>query len=540
MMKNRYIEIFNTYSDDEKCPNFKNDTIKLIYLCDKNKVSLQFLEEFLQKNLDIEKVNEIYIQLINEHQDLSKDIKDIIVRHFTENKNNLNLVNLLNILKICENLRNEIFSNLNKFVINEQEFLLPEETENYKFFKGLLNNDLLKDTNIYKDALYISKAIQAISSLEEKIKNDELNFNVLSIYFIDNSKDNKMEKILYDRLLSIYLLDENKAKNSFKNIKEKIYNIKEYIRNLEIVYRDYSDFYYVSHNKDIDLLNKICFNLKNQELNYFEKNVKNDYEKYIKHLEEAKNREKMKNSIFFNEIFKDSQNIFKDDDEKRLNETKNKFESFKKLFEPEGIYQMDKDLLELCLKPFEENEQKLLNELKTLVSIFEINEPQSLEKIYEEILLISKKSFMFNAAAGINIFIEKVKAKKTKFNEDIKDIIIKLKGQNNIENLKYCNDKLKELKIIDKKEKENKFIDILMKFKEQPDSIEFLLETSLQDIGNLQELATVNDNNYVTVNDIMDMGKCLEFFKDIKLENKNDFEFNKRKSTRKKRYIFIF
>ena len=232
----------------------------------------------------------------------------------------------------------------------------------------------------------------------------------------------------------------------------------------------------------------------------------------------------MKNSIFFNEIFKDSQNIFKDDDEKRLKETRNKFEQFKKLFEPEGIYQIDKDLLELCLKPFGENEQKLLKELKTLVSIFEIKEPQSLEKIYEEILLISKKSFMFNAAAGINIFIEKVKAKKTKFSEDIKDIIIKLKGQNNIENLKYCNDKLIELKIIDKKEKENKFIDILMKFKEQPDSISFLLENSLQEIGNLQELATGNDNNYVTVNDIMDMGKCLEFFKDINLENKNEFE----------------
>ena len=523
-IQQRYKEIFPTYTDDEKCPNFINDTIKLIYLSDKNKVSIRkFLEEFLQKNLDVEKVNKIYIQLIKDHQDISQDLKNIIVKHFTENKNNATPVNLLNILKICKKLRTEIFSNINKFLINEKEFLLPEETENYKFFKALVTNGLLEEANQYKGALYISKATKAISSLEEKIKNDEINYNILSLYF-QNEKDNKMEKVLQDRLLIIYLLDENKAKTTFESIKEKIIKIKEYIKNLELIYRDYADFYYISHPQDIENISKICFNLKNKELNYFEKNVKNDYEKYLKHLQEAKKRDKKKNSIFFNEIFKDAQNKFKNDDEKRLKETENKFKQFTKLFEPEGIYKIDHNLLELCLKPFRDNEQNLLKELNTLMTIFEIKEPQSLEKIHEETLLISQKSSMFNAAAGINVFIEKINAKKTKFSEEIKDIIMKLKGKNDINNLKYCQDKLIELKIIDKKEEDNKYINILMKFKEQPDSIIFLLENSLQEIGNLQELASGNDNNYVTVNDIMDMGKCLEFFKELKLESKKDFE----------------
>ena len=74
-MQKRFVEIFNTYSN-EKCPNFTNDIDKLIYWSDKKNVNLKkFLIENIQSLLGVKKTIEIYIKLIDEHQDLSKDIK---------------------------------------------------------------------------------------------------------------------------------------------------------------------------------------------------------------------------------------------------------------------------------------------------------------------------------------------------------------------------------------------------------------------------------------------------------------------------------
>ena len=218
-MQNRFIEIFNTYTA-EKCPDFKKDLIKLIYLSDKKKVHIKkFLVDFLQNNLDVEKVNEIYLQFIEEHQDLSKDIKNIIVDHFTKNKNNAMPSNLIKLIKICQKLQKEILSNLNSFIIKEEDFLLLEETENLKFFKGIVKNNFLTKDSQFKGAIYIERALLLISSLESKINNDELNFNKISVFF----QNDKLEKILYERLLYIYLLDENKAKENLEKKKKKIY-----------------------------------------------------------------------------------------------------------------------------------------------------------------------------------------------------------------------------------------------------------------------------------------------------------------------------
>ena len=134
-MQNRFMEIFDTYSAD-KCPNFNKDVIKLIYLSDKKKVNIyKFLKGFLQTSLDFEKVNEIYLQFIEEHQDFSKDMKEIIAEYFTKNKNNSNPSNLIFFIKTCKKLRNEIFSKINDFILNENEFFLIQDTENYQFFK---------------------------------------------------------------------------------------------------------------------------------------------------------------------------------------------------------------------------------------------------------------------------------------------------------------------------------------------------------------------------------------------------------------------
>ena len=526
-MQNRFNEIIDTYSA-EKCTNFEKDVIKLIYLSDKSKVNVKkFLSDSIYKALDNEKINKIYLQLIEEHPDISKNTKDIIVEYFTKNQNNANIATLLSLIKNCKKLRQEIFSNINKYIIKEEDFFSLEETENYKFYEGIVKNKLLETALKEKGAIYITKAMEVISCLENKISNYDINFKTITLFISDDEKNNK-ENVLYERLKYIYTLDEGKAKQSLDNLKLKLKEVKNYIKDLELVYGDFRDFFYTLRHDDIEKLAMINYNLKNESLNYFDNNCKNDYEKYKIYLKDAKSRDNKKRSIFYNELYKDFQNKIKDDDKKRLEETEKNFAQFKNIFVEKGINKINIKILNLVLKPFQENEEKLKNELKILADIFEVKDFKSLEVLYEQIILISKRSFFFNVATAINTFIENIKPKQTNFTNEIKDIATKLQGNDEIETIKNCYQKLKDLKILDENDRDNKYIDILIKFKEQPESIIFLLKTSLQEIGNLQELAAGNDNNYVTVNDLLDMGKCVEFFKNIgtleELQKKNDNE----------------
>ena len=513
-MQKRYIEIFNTYSK-EKYPDFNDDTANLIYWSDKKGVNLEkFLKVDIQNLVDVEKVNEIYLKLIEEHQDLSKVIKAIIIEFFTTN-NNAEPSNLLYLIKNCQKLRSDLFSNINKLIIKEEDFFRPEENDRLKFFKGLVKEKLLEKAYQYKGAIYISKALMTISSLEAKIQNDEITFTTLSSYFTDEQND-KLEEPLKERLNYIYLLDKNKSEKNFKKLKDKMYEIRTKIKNLELIYRDFSDFFYTSHFEDIIKLAEICTHLKMDNLNYFDKNCKNDYNNYEKYLKDAQIRNKKKKSKFYNEIFDIEGKLANgNNDITRLNETEKKFNEFKILFVKDGIKKIDPKFVENYLRPFrnyEENlESEIESEIKTLIDILEIKDEINLKEILEGIILIYKKKYFFNIAASVNIYIENLKVPKTKFSEEIKDIMGKLQNKKDIDTIRNCKNKLIELKIIDEKEKDNKLIEVLFKFREQPDSILFLFETSIQDCRNLQEVAAQSDTNYVTANDLLDMEKCIEF-----------------------------
>ena len=77
--------------------------------------------------------------------------------------------------------------------------------------------------------------------LREKIEKYNIAFSTLSIFF-QKEKNEKLEAILKDRLNYIYLLEEDKAKKAFKILRQKIYEIKEKIENLELVMNDFRDY----------------------------------------------------------------------------------------------------------------------------------------------------------------------------------------------------------------------------------------------------------------------------------------------------------
>ena len=66
---------------------------------------------------------------------------------------------------------------------------------------------------------------------------------------------------------------------------------------------------------------------------------------------------------------------------------------------------------------------------------------------------------------------------------------------------------------------------ILFELKKNPDYIQFLFNTSLEDCNGLKELTLENDNCFISVNDILDLEKCILFLKDLgPVKEKEDIE----------------
>ena len=117
-LQNRFIEILPTYNDKE-CPNFIDEVVELIDLSDKNKVDIKnFLSEIIEKKFSVKIVNDIYFN-ITEKKNPSKECKEIILKYFTEYKENSDPKSLSELIFNCKNLRDDMISNINKFILKE-------------------------------------------------------------------------------------------------------------------------------------------------------------------------------------------------------------------------------------------------------------------------------------------------------------------------------------------------------------------------------------------------------------------------------------
>ena len=529
-LQKRFKELFNTYSK-EKCPNFINDVVELIILSDKNKVNLKkFLIEHIQIYYNLDVVNEIYITLTEKYENLSRDIIKIIIDFFLKDKTNSQPLSLVNLIEKCKKIRYYIFSELNKYIISEEDIFNYEETDNYKFFDGLLGKNII-DINNQKNSTYIKKSLESITSLQNKIKNFDINLSSVSMFFRD-SKNKTGEVILLKRILVIYLLDGEKAKYAFDTLKKKIEDTNKKIKQLEIICNDFSNYFDQSHKDEINQLLTIIPELKSGNLNCLEKKYSKEYNNYKKYYEDAQKRLKLSESIIFNVIYQDLKTQKNDDDkkyddEKLIEKTEKQFNEVKNIFDKKGIENLDKNLLKLCVKPFQNNNNDLKKEINKLIEIFEIKEKDDIDDIYNKLLILSKREYMFNIASSINTFIKIIKSKRTGFSEDLDFIIKSLQNPKNIDIIKECKEKLDkyDINILDKDNNNNIYIDILIKLKIQEEAIKLLLKTSIQDCRHLQELSGESDNNFLSVNDILYMEKCIEFLINAKI-NKNSNQQN--------------
>ena len=165
------------------------------------------------------------------------------------------------------------------------------------------------------------------------------------------------------------------------------------------------------------------------------------------------------------------------------------------------------------------------------MTLFKISKNNDeIENIINDINLILKREYFFNATSSIIFFIEQIGAQKGNYTEIIKNAMSSFKEKTKILFFKKKLEFLKNIDI-DLLNGENNYIKILMKLNGKEEIIHFLFNMTIQDCLNLEEYLPENDDIFISKNDLLDMEKCVEIFTDLgKLENlkfKNDDEIIK-------------
>jgi len=444
------------------------------------------------------------------------------VKYFTENKENLDPISLAYLIDKCNNIRDDIFSNINKYNLKENDIFSLNENKNYIFFRELVNRNIIQKIQNKKQK-YIVDTMRVIESILQKIKENEIQFNILYPYFKDGGQS---EEMLKNKILIIFFNDEEASFKYFGILKTKVLTTIKIKEQFTYVCRYFMNFYPNAHKDDINNITTIIFNLESNSLNYFELNCKKEYEKYKEYLDKAEKSSDKKNSALYNQIYNDSKKNHKDDYIKCIEETETKFNKLQKLFEKEGIDQIDEEILDICTKLFIEDKKEISLELKQLMKIFKISKNNNeIEDIKNGILLILKEKNILKAISSINFFIDQIEAQKGNYSKAIKNPIISLKVRGKISSLKEKLEFLNNIDInplngennyIKNKEEQQKVKPIKLKDKKEEieiKKIKLLFNMIFQECSYLKKIASENDNSLLSANELLDMEKCNELTK---------------------------
>jgi len=355
--------------------------------------------------------------------------------------------------------------------------------------------------------------MSVVTSLQEKIKKREIQFNLLCPYF---KEEKKMEEILKIKISIIFLNDKEITNECFEVLKSKTLTIIKIIDNLQIICIYFMDCYPNIQSNDIKVITEIIFSLQNHNLNYFEINYNKDYDELIKYLNEAEKHLEKRDSIFYKQILNDSRKVYKKDDIKCVKETEKKFNELKVLFEKDGIDKINEKILILCNEPIIEEKDKIFSELKKIMKIFKISKNDNeINNIKNAIILILKREYIFNATSSIIFFIEQIRAEAGNYSGIIRNVMLAFKAKTKISTLRKKLEFLNNINI-DPLNGENEYINILMILNGKEEILKFLFNTTIQEYLDLEKIILESNFSNISINELLDMEKCVEFFKNFR------------------------
>ena len=530
IMQNKYIDLLQNSSItededededkiEEKSKKYNtssyDDLIELIFYSDKMEIDLDKFLDKLTNYFNEAVINDICSKLLE--KDISSHMKDIITKFFIENENNGDPIILLQLIDKCPSLRLNILENFDKYMIKKEEFFRIEETQNIKLFRGLIERKLLE--NEFGLTEYVRNNVELISSLQQEIEEGNIYYSDILPFYVNNKNDELKKK-----LLLISLNDEESASKLEKKIDDYVKEIKEISKDLNLVFNDLRKYLFETEKKNINILSGIIEQINTGYLNCYEQNCKDQCQQLINtYKEKAQQRDLMKDSSFFITIYENERENNKIDIDS-INQTEAKFDELKTIFSSQALNSLSKDTLRICINSIKgKNEQEISKEVDLLLEIFKKdlnNSEYNKDSIVHSLIILSKRKDVYNTSIAISEFIDKLGAKKTGLYSILKEIISNLKDCYLEEIISKDINYLKQYDIdidilYNDNYKNNNYINILMRLKEQPDSIQFLLERSIDDCRKLQELVGEMDNAFLSSNDVLDLEKCVELMSKI-------------------------
>ena len=442
-------------------------------------------------------------------------MKDIIAKFFIE-ENNADPLNLFHLIDNYPSLLLNFLENLDKYMIKKEEFFKIEETQNIKLFRFLIERKLLG--NEFKLTEYIKNNFDLISSLQNDIEEGNIYYSDIFPFYLNNKNDELKKK-----LLIISLNDEELSSKLEKKIDDYIKEINKISKDLNLVYNDLRKYLFDTEKDNINILNESIDKIKNGYLNCYEKNYKAQCQQLINtYKEKAQLRYLMKNSLFFNTIYENEKEITKRDID-CINQAEVKFDELKKIFSKLALNSLRKDILNICINSIKgKKENEISKEVDLLIEIFKKDLKSSeynKNNIVHSLIVLSKRKDIYYSSIAMSVFIDNIGAKKTKFYSILKDIISNLKDCYSEEIISNAINCLKKYEIdidilYNENYKNNNYIKILMKLKEHPEK--FLLERNIYECYELKELVREMDNTFLSLNDILDLEKCIELMNKIR------------------------
>ena len=523
LMQKTFEILINTY-DIDRCPNFINDVTNLIYYSDQVKYKEINLVENIQKMLNSELVDQIYHNLLTQYNDISEEVVDKILAFFTDNSWNINVSVVLEFINKCPKIKGKIMKKLNKYIIQENEFYEIEETNNYKLLSGLMksHNFNQMDNNLEVDE-YIENSLIVISGVEQKIKDLDINYNLIA-YFIDS----KNEQLLYERLLIISILNEKEAKHKLnllikntKIIKSAINNIQSYLDKMTLFF---SNKYYL----DLNELKTILNNIKVSTIKKYIEKYSFDYSNYLTKLNKDYERiGKKSDSYFFITVYNDIKTKKSLDDENTFTSAITSFGKMKDIFAKNKLKDSD-GMVEMCLMPFKGKEEELKKEIETDIELLNLTKVKDKFQLYNDMLIILKRTTIMTIIEDLKVFIDKMGCTKGDFFKELNNINSYLQKRK-VKYIQQSIDILTKNEInIDGKDKNNKiFLSTLHLIKNQLGSIDFLFNYTIEDCKSIQELPGVFDSGFLSVEDIFNLEKSIIFMNKFRKRNELDIKMIK-------------
>ena len=390
LLQKKFIELYKNYIPENDNDEFFDNINVIILYSDKKNTGIEtFLEKNLQVSFEPKLVNKIYINFVSIYdKDISEKTKNIIIKFFTGEISTQETI--LYLINNCNQLSNHILENIEKYNIKENDFFNIEDTENYKFFKGLLNSNNFQKKE-FQNTNFVKKANITINKIRNNIKTGDINYKDISKFYEKNKlEENKLLEIIQ----SIFLNNKEEAEKYKFEIDTYYLEIKDIIDNLQLILEDLLSFYRNEEKEKIEDLRKITDKIRTEKLNYYKNN--NDFinkYNYFKdnYLKKAKERFSKRRSIFFTNIFQIYQQNYRNNEKKCIEETEKTFEKLKDIF-IKGVSSLNENILKFFLNSIKErSKEEIDSDLEILRNIFEIKEYNK-EKILQSMLLLSKKN----------------------------------------------------------------------------------------------------------------------------------------------------